>query len=282
MKDIDQLVSRFERIARALPEEVLHGHASLEDEVLEELIGPHDDRLLGYYTRQGIEAALEAYGIFDTLRARGYARFDVAFDLQTHAHALRVNGDGLRVCEVRLRRARGVEDPCFAEYQRAYAPDLLVVEWLSLADPRASFTADRPRLPGQTTPGSGIGDEVMVLLYLCARRLGMHGVVDVPERFHNAVFYRRRTHFFDPGFEGLFMALQRLLERHPLSEVSWALEEDRVRDARTGEVLRWAAREQALPIDPRLDHYFELPAWRRARSHARSAVEPIIVPRGEG
>lgn len=278
MKDIDPLVRRFERIARQLPDDLLRGDSSIEEDVFADLMGGGDDRLLGYYAPAGIEAALEAYGIFDTLRARGYGSFAVEFDLQDYAHVLRVRADGLLVCECRLRRARGVEDPCFAEFQRHLVPDLLSVEWLSLADPRAQFGPDRPPLPGQDHPGSGIGDEVFVLLYITARRLGLQGVVDVPERFHNAVFYRRRTHFFDPAFEGRFQALQRLLDRHPLHAVAWALEEGRVVDARTGEPVVWAPREQVLCIDRELERYFELPAWRRARAQARQAIDPHLLP----
>lgn len=277
----DAVTERFLRIARTLPETLLSGEDSnaLEREILVGLGAVEDERLLGYYTVEGITAAFEAYGIFDLLRARGYQRFEISFDLQDFTHGLKILADDTVVADCRLRRSRGAKDPCFAEFQRHFVPELLDIEWLALHDPRQTFTADRPQLPGQQHPGSGIGHEVFVLLYISARRLGLHGIIEVPERFHNAVFYRRRTHFLDPVFHGCFEALCELVDHHPLSEVAWALEEDRVIDARTQAPIRWAPREQMGIIDHRLDDYFELPAWRRARNEARRACKPRIVPR---
>ena len=288
MDRLDRLAERFERVARALPESVLQGEAGLspepsgvgfEAEILGELTHRESERLLGYYSQAGLEAAFEAYGIYDVLRARGYTDFTVELDLEAFAHKLRLRADGLPVAECVLRRARGAADPCFAEWQRRFLPDLLVVEWLTLGDPRAEFSASRPRLPGQTHPGSGIGAEIFVMLSLCARRLGLHGVLDVPQRFHNAVFYRRRTPFFDPEYEGHFLALLDLLDRHSLPELAWAMEEGRVLEGPDGPPVRWLPREQVLPLDGRLASYFDGPAWRRACARARRSFQPVLRPR---
>ena len=100
--------------------------------------------------------------------------------------------------------------------------------------------------------------------------------METPERFHNAVLYRERTHFIDPAWEGTFEALSALLQTRSLAEVAWAMEEGRVVDALTGAPIRWLAREQLLPLDERLSDYFELPAWRRERSAARHRCHPVI------
>lgn len=281
-RDFEHLAETFVEISRRLPESLLMGEAEhgLEREVLVGLGAADEDRLLGYYAREGIEAALEAYGIYDRLRARGYRRFEVVFDLQPFHHTLRILADDLLVADCRLRRMRGATDPCIAAFQRDLVPDLLFVEWLALTDRRGGFSPERPQLPGQTHPGTGIGGEVFILLYICARRLGMHGLLDIPERFHNAVIYRRRMTFIDPVFEGRFERLLALVNgEHPLWSVAWALEEGRVLDQATGEPVVWAPREQLLCLDPRLEAYFELPAWRRARADARRAFKPRILPR---
>lgn len=272
----DDLEARFRRIARTLPPELL---GSDDDAILADF-GGESERLLGFYTREGIERVLEAYGVFETLRGQGYSRFMVKFDLDEFTHNLKVFADDLLVCECRLRRAKGASDPCVAEWQRRFVPELLVVEWLSLEDPRRTFDARRPRLPGQRYPGSGVGAEVMTMLTICARRLRLHGLIEVPERFHNAVIYRRRTHFFDPMMEGRFLALVDLLEGRSLGEVAWAMENGAVIDTRDGKPVAWPAREQVCPLDGRLWDYFELPAWRStcaAEHHAMTGclrIEP--------
>ena len=278
MDRAEKLAERFLRIAKTLPDELLMGEPDLEAEVFGQLTR-QDDRLLGFYSAEGVRLGLERYGILDTLRGRGYARFEVEFRLEDTAHTLLLVGDGERLCEARLRRTRGVADPCMAEYERHFLPELLVVEWLWLVDPRAAFSEDRPPLPGQTHPGTGIGAEIFVLLYLVARRLGLHGLVEIPERFHNAVMYRRRTHFVDPVYEGHFQALCRLLQRHPLAEVAWGLEEGRVLDGPSGAPIRWLPREQLLPLDRRVGRYFEEPAWRHACALATAELRPVLLPR---
>lgn len=282
-REFEQLAAHFIEVSKRLPEGLLTGDArhGLEHEVLVGLGAADEDRLLGYYARDGIEAAMEAYGIYDRLRARGYRTFEVVFDLQPFHHGLKVMADGLLVADCRLRRMRGAADPCIAAFQRNFMPDLLLVEWLALTDRRAEFGPERPRLPGQTHPGTGIGGEVFILLFICARRLGLHGLIDVPERFHNAVIYRRRMTFIDPVFEGRFERLLSLVNgAHTLSSVAWALEEGRVVDESTGAPVLWAPREQLLSIDSRVEAYFELPAWRRARAEARRNLRLRILPRG--
>lgn len=273
MKDPTAIEERFQRIAARLPEDLLTGD---EGEIMLERQGKGGERLLGFYTAEGVLAALESYGVLDTLRGRGYQHFDVELDLQPFAHTLRLQGDGEVLCDCRMRKARGAADPCIAAFQRDFLPELLVVDWLHLQDPRRSFTPERPKLPGQIHPGSGVGIEVFLILTLCARRLFLHGLIEVPERFHNAVLYER-SHFIDPAWEGTFLAVTELLEDVPLAELAWALESGRVIDDTTGQPVRWLPREQLYPLDERLAAYFELPAWRRERSAARQRCRPRLV-----
>ncbi|MBU1432531.1 hypothetical protein KKF91_18485 [Myxococcota bacterium] len=276
---IDQVLKRFERISKRLDPDILTGEEDLEEALLSQLNHEPEARFLGFYSEEGLTRGFEAYGLFDTLRRRGYAALRVEMDLQDFHHTLRVFGDELLLFECRLRRARGCDAAEFAEFQRSFTPELLIIEWLALADPRRDFSPDRPRLPGQTHPGSGVADEAFVLLYLAARRLKLHGLLEIPERFHNAYLYRRDTRFIDPLFEGRFLALQRLLNQHSLCEVAWAMEEGRIINAADGEVIRWAPKPQVFALDERLDAYFQRPAWRRAVAEARQALTPLITPR---
>lgn len=273
MKDLDALEARFQRIARSLPDEALGGD---DAEILTSL-GRAGDRLLGFYTTDGVLHALEAYGVLSTLRARGYSQFEVQFALDDFAHTMRLFGDSHLLCDCRLRRARGTSDPCFAEWQRRFVPDLLVVEWLSLEDPQGSFSPERPRLPGQRYPGSGVGAEVFMMLLISTRRLGLHGLIEVPERFHNALMYSRRAHFFDPIMQGRFLALADLVRRESLADVAWAMETGRVIDTQSGAPVEWPVRAQVCPVDRRLLDYFDLNAWRRTCAEERAALGPRLL-----
>lgn len=270
---------KFERIARQLDPDLLSGEDDLEEALFSQLTHQPEERFLGFYSEEGLRHGLERYGLLDTLRLRGYSEFSLELDLQDFHHTLKVNGDGLLLFECRLRKARGSTAESFAEFQRKFTPDLLVIEWLSLSDPRREFCPARPRLPGQTHPGSGVADEVFVILYLAARRLKLHGLVETPERFHNAYLYRRKTHFIDPIAEGQFQALLGLLNQHSLCEIAWALEEGRVIDEALDAPIKWTPNPQLFALDERLAAYFERPEWRRAVAATRAAIQPKLNPR---
>ncbi|MFN3201201.1 MAG: hypothetical protein ACE366_22565 [Bradymonadia bacterium] len=280
-RKLKALEDRFQTIARSLDPSVLSGEGDdfddLEDIIYGQLSGAGDNRLLGFYSESGVLAAYEAYGLLDELRGRGYADFRVEFNLEEFAHRLRFFADGESICDCVLRKVAGAEDPCIAELQRHRSFQLLYVEWLELEDPRGQFTPQRPQLPGQTHPGSGLGEEVFLLLSIAGQRLNFDGLLEVPQYFHNAAFYGRRAHFIDPHMQGRFMALLRLLEDHPLAEVAWGLEEGRVRDVKTGEVIEWPPREQLVPFSKHLHGYFESSAWRQAAHRAWRQMNLTLV-----
>ena len=272
------LESRYLQVQRTLDPALLtdDDDASLERDILELLEDKEEHLLLGFYSREGLMLAFEAYGFIDEWRLRGYGDFSLEFELTDLCHRFILRGDGLRICECRLRRLQGASDPCIAVLQREWTPELLYVEWLQLEDPRAEFTARRPQLPGQQRPGSGLGEEFYLLLKMAARRLQLDGIIEIPERLHNAVFYARVAHFIDPAVEGRFLALAELIRHQSLHRVAWAMERGKVVDG-DGRPIHWDPREQLVPLGRRLERYFESPAWRRARGHARRAFHAHLV-----
>jgi hypothetical protein len=124
-----------------------------------------------------------------------------------------------------------------------------------MQNPRARFDAQRPRLPGQEHPGTGLGRQVHSLLVLLCRRLGRDALLTVPERFHLAVLYRRVEYVPIDAHDdvGLVAALQAGQEAGvSMAALAWAVER--------ACVLRpdgspWSYRPAALvcPVSPRLE-----------------------------
>ncbi|HEX2224879.1 MAG TPA: hypothetical protein VHN15_11795, partial [Thermoanaerobaculia bacterium] len=207
---------------------------------------PLPTRLLGYYSRQGLELALERTGFLDRLRAKEFDRPFLEFDLENPA------GDTVRVfsspsraellIEVRMRIDRR-EVPGFA---------LLRLEWLLLQNPRAEFTPERPPLPGQRHPGLGMLDETVAMLILACDRLQLDGLVFVPAHFHVAIQSRRQLRFLHPQDEARFRALEQALQGLPLPAASRAVDEGRVVDVRTGQPFRWERAPMVLPVSQSL------------------------------
>jgi hypothetical protein len=227
-------------------------------------------RFLGFYSPQGLELALERSGLLDRVRARGFSHLTLDLDLDNPGgETVRLKSAGWSAPLIELR----------ARVDRGSVPEMAVlrVEWLLLQDPRARFTPERPRLPGQRLPGLGLLPDVTALLVVACERLHLDGLVFVPAHYHTAAQGRRILRFLSPGHEGLFRALQAALTPFPLAEASAAVEEGRVVDAATGEALAWPPMLMVLPVAERLKAKLEgedYEAKAAAAAHRSFAVRP--------
>ncbi len=232
--DSDPIRREFARIARSLRAERLEGALVTESDVLGDLgYGtPGAMRLLGYYTSDGLEHAFEQYGILAHLRRLGYQGFRVVVDREPR-------GDRLQV-----RARAGGADYLLIEAvvgrQRIASDDVLYIHWLTLRNPRARFSAQRPRLPGQEAPGLGLAREAGELFGQAARRLGLAGIAFRPAWYHMAYQARRMgMAFVDPARQARFEAMLRDFAGAPLLDVTLAVAEGRVR--MNGERYSWEA-----------------------------------------
>lgn len=187
---------------------------------------------LGYYTPEGLEYAFERYGLFTQLRLRGYEAFRVAVDRDPSGHRLRVFGTAAKTEHLLIE--------CVLERQRLGASEYLYIHWVTLRNPRARFTAQRPRLPGQDAPGLGLAREAGELLARAAERLGLAGLLFRPAWYHMALQAQEMgMHFVVPERQGRFEAMVRDLGRRPLLDVTLAVADGRVR--MNGVPYRWEA-----------------------------------------
>lgn len=244
-------LARYRHLAKILTPRQLTGDPTdtweiTEEDILSSLAGPPGaTRFLGYYSKHGIELALEKSGVLDRLRALGF-RPRLEVDLSNPAgETLRLYGDdegGELLMELRARRdaliLRGLE--------------LLRVEWLLLQNPRAEFTGDRPRLPGQDHPGLGMLRDAIAFLILACDRLGLDGVVFAPSHYHLAAQSHQLLRFARPADEARFRAFRQALGDLPLDEATLAAEAARVVDRASGEPVAWEPAPMVLPVSERL------------------------------
>jgi acetoin utilization deacetylase AcuC-like enzyme len=243
----DPIAARFEQVARELSATALTESGELTAEEIEEELGMRPRRqrvLLGFYTEGGIEQAFYRYGIFDHLERLGYRQFRAAFDLPGAGERVRIfgqsGGEEHLLVEIVLER------------RRVAGVDALYIHWLSLRNPRAVFSALRPRLPGQEVPGLGLSREIGTMLALMASRLGLGAVVFRPAHFHTAYAARHEFQFVDPDRQGRFEALMRDLADVPLVEATGAIAAGKLR--LDGAPYAWEADEMAswlreTPVD---------------------------------
>ncbi len=214
-------------------------------------------RFLGFYSRSGVELALERAGLLERLRARGYDRPTIELDLgQPAGDTARLYGDAAKrdlLMEIRVRLDRRLLP----------GVPLLHLEWLLLQDPRASFPPGKAGLPGQQHPGLGLLAEVMALLVAACDRLGLDGISFVPSYYHLAAKGRRLLRLLDPDDEARIASLEEALGDRSLSEATRLVAEGKVVDAETGEPFAWRPMVMILPTREELAARFETPEYER-------------------
>ncbi len=241
----DPLAARFKDVSRRLSSDALGNEPLITEADLAEMFGHKPagaKKLLGFYTAEGLEYALEAYGLMPLVRRMGYGELHVAIETVAATDRVRVTGkdsrSGERVNLVELEvERRGIDGGSF-----------LFINWLSLRNPRAKFSPQRPQLPGQEVPGLGLAREMSQILALMAKRLVLDGIAFRPSWYHMAFAGRHTGRFVTPARQGRFEALVRDLKHLPLLEVTHALSDGRVQ--LNGEPYKWEPEEMIQWLVP--------------------------------
>jgi acetoin utilization deacetylase AcuC-like enzyme len=266
------LLTTFRSFALEIKEHELTGETPREDDwglSDEDLMGALSGarpprRFLGFYSRQGLELALERAGLLDRVRNLGFQRPTLTMDLDG------VAGDTARLYGDSRCRELLIETRARIDRHTLPGMALLRIEWLLLQNPRGHFTAERPQLPGQSHPGLGVLQEVIALFVLACDRLQLDGLLFVPSRYHVARHGRKSMRFLDPADEGRYLALQPALAGLPLAAAAEAVDQGRVVDA-GGEPFAWKPTPMVFPVSDRLralvegEEYEEKKAGEAAR-----------------
>lgn len=271
---------RFDEAAQRLEPSELRGDPTgwdlTEADLMSDLAGV-ETRLLGYYSANGIELALEHYGVLDKLRSKGYSDLRVRVDPRDREHQrLIVDGRRDRRWHTLVDATVRLVSSSLPLETDSPPLNLLSIEWMQLQDPGKSFSLHEPPLPGQAHPGLGILAEVIEVLRQACLRLGLDGVVIHPAHYHVAKLGAADGWFLDPAVQGRFDALCATLAPYELSHASQLVELGRVRE-RTGSPLPWVPAEFVAPVSARLRDYFASADYTAIRWNADAEIRPLTV-----
>lgn len=265
---------RYRRVAQETAPHELTGDGPTEDWglTLEDIMpmgaGLHrPTRFLGFYSRQGLELALERSGVLDRLRSRGFAEPTVETELGNPA------GDTVRIYGDRDHQELLIEARLLIDRREIPGLALLRIEWLLLQNPRLPFTVDRPRLPGQRYPGLGLLTDIIALLVVACDRLQLDGLLFVPAHFHTASQGRKHLRFVHPEHEGVIRALDKALAGLNLAAATNAVAEGRLVDARTGKPFEWRPMPMVLPVSAALREHLDESEYQKKVEDAAASYE---------
>ena len=267
----------YDQVFRSLSRVDLQVGAQCGDKLdFPDLFGDGDRGLwLGFYTDDGLRNALGRYGLWDDFAEVGYrrVRLETRCD-DPDEHMLRVWSEDPPITDAPLlelvaRRSFLIprEDLATRFDGDSIGAGVLDVEWLQLQRPDVDFTKDRPPLPGQQHPGLGLGRQILELLRLASKRIGLEGLVTVPSYFHNAYLYVSEFSYVDPREQGLFLALCRDVLPQAFGSVSaasWALTLGMVvAEDQPDQPFDWFHDVMLAPISERLHRYVRSDQYRR-------------------
>ena len=224
---------------------------------------------LGRFSKDDLMGLLDEAGLLKLLTEQGFdnpvLEIDASDVLKHRATVYdgEVSPDRMLI-DVRLREGVFRADNSYVEgMEDLRSISMILIDWLTLQNPRKDFSTGKQRLVHQRKPGLGIFYEFAKLVDLFSTIAGKEGVMDVPEHYHGALLYSKLFHFWNPAMEGKLMAMKRDFADMPLYEATWAVFLDCCINADTGEVEKWSPGEQIKPVSDRMKAYFSHHDYKR-------------------
>ncbi|MDP8224926.1 MAG: hypothetical protein P9L99_16320 [Candidatus Lernaella stagnicola] len=255
-----------------------------ESELVDQLGGEKTSLLfMGHFEKKRTLKAFERFGILERLRELGYLDIHLEFHARgPREHFMRIydttDGEPALLGEVVLREGRYITHEQFVDGFKLPHLDVLAIEWILMQHFKGVFPEGRSRLPGQQHPGLGVGSRVQELLTWVATLLEKDALMNIPEYFHNAVFYDRWFKFIDPAAHGAMLAINEQLaaQGYDLAAISFAVYLDCLVDSHTGENYKWETSEMMLPQTQEGRNYFAQPDYSRQLDEARASMSITI------
>ncbi|MBN1534036.1 MAG: hypothetical protein JXA20_15305 [Spirochaetes bacterium] len=222
-----------------------------------------EEKFLNIFSDAEMYAIFQKAGLVEQLNRRGYRKLLIDIDRNDE-----------QVFSLRLYHERIHHESLLMDFrlsERQYSPggeiaaicpqcrraNIIVLEWLSASNPKGRFTARRPQLPGQKTPGLGVLGNLFDVMRRIGEGMQRDGFLEVPDHYHNAVFYSKQFRFIDPAQEGMLTALGRDMKGHSLADVAWGFATGAVMDMDTGMPVQYVPSEQVFPLSRAMRSYFD-------------------------
>ncbi len=256
----ERLIRALKALARSMPVHTLTT-TEFDDELFFDFgQSIRRTRLFDFYSKYGVECALEKIGIFAHLKKIGFPLPCLEFDLD------HPNGQCVRLYGEEEKRNLLIE--CILDEKRTYYPSknpntapveikTLWIEWLLSQNP--TILATRPLLPGQTHPGLGCLPKIIGLLFMVCDRLKFDAIGFNPAHYHVCFLAKGQGFFVQAADEAHFRVAQNLTAGLNLQAASQCLDDGLFCE---GHVFKWTPARMLIPISPNAFAHFHDRAWQ--------------------
>lgn len=208
------------------------------------------DMVFGKFAKSEIIGIMRESNLLPMIEARGYhdtkIEINVLSDLDNRIF-VKTQADEVLV-HMRLKFSDFAMGRDMLEYKMVY------IDWLLTQNVRLRpGTYKKNLFFGQEYPGLAIFVEITEFIRLLTKKLGAHGVFNIPEYFHDAVLFRNNFRYLDPRREGEFRALLDLSPKIRIRDLSNAIHNRQLVWKETGLEFQWFHGEMLTTIDPMLE-----------------------------
>jgi len=240
---------------------------SFQEDIFSSVIDKKGTSLfLGKYSLNQVAAVLKKRNFFKDAQKRGL--WPLEFDLDSSQYPLQrfrifYKKKSLENMIVDLKIKEGafrLKKKFPLEFPQS-PNNFLILEWLTLQNPIASFSEEKSALPGQKYPGLGLGKKVVDLFIYLARVTRTDGLLAFPAYFHNALLFMRYFYFINPEKTAEVQALRKSFLDVKFKQLAWIVHLNCVRDGQ-GNVYEWKAEEMVYPLNKALKSYFNSKSYK--------------------
>ena len=245
--DNERLLRAVKRVSKTMQMHDLTADEG-EDDLFGDLFGPMKrTRLFDFYSKLGVECALEKIGVLEHLRKLGYPSPHIEFELD------HPNGQAVRLFADDERKILLIE---YIIDEKKFVGDMrmLWIEWLLSQNPNAEPSPDRPLLPGQTYPGLGCLAKLVGFLFMICDRLKFDAIGFNPAHYHVCFLAKGQGCFQKPADEARFRVAQTLTAGLNLQQASMMLGNGLIS---AGNTFKWIPARMVIPISEAAHAYFQ-------------------------
>lgn len=117
---------------------------------------------------------------------------------------------------------------------------MIYIDWLLTQNIRFAKKKIKKKLfEGQDYPGLNIFGEITKFILLLTKKVGVHGIFNVPEYFHDAVLFHKNFRYLDPEKEGIFQVMLENFKKIPLHQLSDLIHNNRIYNITHNKTFSW-------------------------------------------